>query len=344
MNRAARRTDRHTAHVVNRVQEVLLSKRIQNHPLIVAVSGGADSVALLTALALLRRPLDLRLHVAHFDHRLRPDSADDAKWLEDYCRRQGFDFICGTPDAIPPKTHVEAWARTQRYRFLDARARQVGARWIAVAHTANDQAETVLHHVLRGTGLKGAAGIPMTRRLRSGARLIRPCLMLTRRELLACLEEQGVPFRNDPSNDDPKFTRNRLRNRLLPLIEEQFNPKASLALYRLAEQSQAVAHLIRRQATKLLKASLLDQSETHVRLKADAFIRRNSVLVQEAAVVLWTRQHWPRVGMSSAHWKRIGQLLRGRGPTRIELPGGVTGSRRGGLVSFERTASQLPQG
>jgi tRNA(Ile)-lysidine synthase len=342
MSRTARRTDRQTLHVVNRVQEVLLSKRLQNQPIVVAVSGGADSMALLAALSLLQRPLELRLHVAHFDHRLRAESAEDASWLEEYCRRKGFDFTCGTPDVTPPKTHVEAWARTQRYRFLDARARQAGARWIAVAHTANDQAETVLHHVLRGTGLKGAAGIPMTRRLRSGARLIRPCLMLTRNDLLACLEEQGVPFRNDPTNDDPKFTRNRLRNRLMPLIEEHFNPKASLALYRLAEQSQAVAHLIRRQAAKLLKPAILDQSEAHVRLKSEVFARRNSVLVQEAAVVLWTRQHWPRVGMSSAHWKRIGHLLRGKGPARIELPGGVTGLRRGGLVSFERTASQLP--
>ena len=177
----------------------------------------------------------------------------------------------------------------------------------------------------------------MTRRLRSGARLIRPCLMLTRQELLDCLEEQGVSFRKDPSNDDPRFTRNRLRHRLLPLIEEYVNPKASLALYRLAEQSQAVAHLVRRQAMKLLRPAILDQSENQARLKIEPFTRRNRVVVQEAAVVLWTRQHWPRVGMSSAHWKRVGQLLRGKGPARIELPGGISVTRRGGLALFERS-------
>jgi len=336
MSKAVRRTDRRTLHVVNSVREVLLSKRIQNEPIVVAVSGGADSMALLTALAALQAPLELQLHVAHFDHRLRPDSADDARWLEEHCRRKGLNFNGGTPESPAPKTHIEAWARSARYTFLGSVARRVGARWIAVAHTANDQAETVLHHVLRGTGLKGAAGIPMTRRLRSGARLIRPCLGLTRRELVEHLEEQGVSFRNDPSNDDPRFTRNRLRHRLLPLIEEHVNPKASLALHRLAEQSQAVAHLVRRQAIKLLKPAILEQSETQARLKIEPFVRRNSVVVQEAAVVLWTRLHWPRVGMSSAHWKRVGQILRGKGPTRIELPGGVSGVRRGGLVSFER--------
>jgi tRNA(Ile)-lysidine synthase len=338
MNRAARKIDRQTLRVVNSVRDVLLSKRIQNEPLVVAVSGGADSMALLTALAALRGPLELQLHVAHFDHRLRPDSVDDARWLEEHCRRKGFDFTGGASDSPPPKTHVEAWARTARYAFLGSVARRVGARWIAVAHTANDQAETVLHHVLRGTGLKGAAGIPMTRRLRSGARLIRPCLMLTRRELLECLEEQGVSFRNDPSNNDPRFTRNRLRHCLLPMIEEHFNPKASQALYRLAEQSQAVAQLVRRQARKLLYSAILEKSETQIRLTSEPFVRRNTVVVQEAAVVLWTRLHWPRVGMSSAHWKRVGQLLRGKGATRIELPGGVIGVRRGGLVSFERSS------
>jgi len=342
MSRGARRTDRQSLVILNRVRDVFLSKGILNEPLIVAVSGGGDSMALLTMLASLQTALELRLHVAHFDHQLRPGSADDAQWLADYCRRKGFDFCCGTPDVPPPKSHIEAWARTQRYRFLEARAKQAGARWIAVAHTANDQAETVLHHVLRGTGLKGASGIPVTRRLRSGARLIRPCLMLTRTELKAWLEEQGVPFRNDPSNDDPRFTRNRLRHSLMPLIEEHFNPKASLALYRLAEQSQAVAHLIRLQARRLLRTALLDQSETHVRLSGEPFARRNSVVVREAAVVLWSRQHWPRVGMSAEHWKRIGQLLRGRGPLRIELPGGISGVRRGSLVAFERTVPPSP--
>jgi tRNA(Ile)-lysidine synthase len=336
MSRGVRTTDRHTGRIVNSVREVLLSKRIQNQPLVVAVSGGADSMALMTALAALAGPLELQLHVAHFNHRLRPESDEDAKWLEDYCRRKGVACISGVSECSSPKTHVETRARAARYAFLGSVARRVAARWIAVAHTANDQAETVLHHVLRGTGLKGAAGIPMTRRLRTGARLIRPCLMLTRHELLECLEEQGISFRNDSSNDDLRFTRNRLRHRLLPFIEEHFNPKVSQALYRLAEQSQAVALLIRRQATKLLKPAILDQSETQVRLRSEAFARKNSVVVQEAAVVLWTRLHWPRVAMSSAHWKRVGQLLRGKGPMRIELPGGVSGVRRGGLVSLER--------
>ena len=327
--------------VVAAVERVLIGRKVHDQPVVVAVSGGADSVALLAALNQLRTKLGLELIVAHFDHRLRAESGDDAAWVARLGRSLGLEVCVGVPSTEPPATHIEEWARGERYAFLQRVANDSKARWIAVAHTASDQAETVLHHVLRGTGLKGLSGIPQTRNLSDSVRLIRPCLSLERGELEAFLAEAGLEYRVDHSNADQRLTRNALRHSLLPEIRRRFNPRADQALVRLAEQSREAVRFLRKMARRALKAGHLETASGEIRLSMRAFEGLDELVVREVAVVSWPRQRCPRQKMTSGHWQRVAALLQGQGPMRGDWPGGVCGERRKGLVALSRVSGKL---
>jgi tRNA(Ile)-lysidine synthase len=178
---------------------------------LVSVSGGADSVALLSALLALAPTWRLTLHVLHVDHGLRADSARDA----DFVRALGARLGVRVDVAVVHVTtgSVEAAARAARYAALEAAADRVGAVRIAMGHTADDQAETVLMRVLEGSGVRGLAGIPAVR-----GRIIRPLLEARHVDAVAALTTDGVPWIEDPSNRDPRFFRNRVRHELLPLL------------------------------------------------------------------------------------------------------------------------------
>jgi tRNA(Ile)-lysidine synthase len=189
---------------------------------VVACSGGPDSLALLLALVALcagpkARFRGVRLHVAHLDHGLRGGAgAADAAFVADRCAALGVPCTIGAvteAERAAWRGSIEAAAREARYRFLRAVAAEVGAARIALGHTLDDQAETVLGHFLRGSGLDGLAGM----RPRSGD-IIRPLLGLRRSDTLAYCQAQGVVPRQDATNDDPRFSRNRLRHELLPLL------------------------------------------------------------------------------------------------------------------------------
>src|SRR5262249_25956730 len=120
--------------------------------------------------------------------------------------------------------NLESVAREARYGWLAEVAREAGAGWVATGHTADDQAETVLHRLRRGTGLRGLCGIPVRRPLAPGIEVVRPLLRVTRAQVLNYLRALGQDFREDRSNSDPRFTRNRIRHELLPLLAEHYNP------------------------------------------------------------------------------------------------------------------------
>lgn len=322
--------------VVDVVQTALERREVQNQRIVVGVSGGADSVALLRILCELREPARLTIAVAHFDHGLRADSADDSGWVQQLCGELHFECFLGAPMSPGPATHVEAWARKERYDFLTAVARNAEARWVATAHTSDDQAETVLHHIIRGTGLAGLAGMPVVRRLADDVRLIRPCLAISRASLRSYLLNCEQEFREDPTNSDLRFTRNRIRNEVLPFISERMGRNPSSALLKLAEQARGAAGLLRQHARRILRTALLEQDDHQVRLSSKAFTNASRIVVQEAAVQLWKRMDWPRREMTQRHWQRAAELIVGEPVTELQWPGGITGSRRGELVAFER--------
>lgn len=205
--------------------------------IVCAVSGGADSIALLWALYLLKEEWQLELSAAHFNHRLRGAESDaDEQFVRDFCSGYGIPLYVGSAQVVPGEKGLEAAARDARYGFF---ATLPGK--IATAHTADDNAETVLMHLVRGTGLKGLGGITPRR-----GNLIRPLLSVTRQEVLAFLEEYSLPHREDHSNATDQFLRNRLRHHVIPLLKEE-NPKLaenlSATALRLREDEAALQQL-----------------------------------------------------------------------------------------------------
>ena len=184
-----------------------------------AVSGGRDSMALLSFLEQLAAEEVFILHAAHYNHMLRPTADRDEDFVRLWCADRHIPLACGTCDvrawAREQGASLEDAARTLRYRFLEETADRVGAQRIATAHHVQDNAETVLLHLLRGTGLRGLGGIAPVR-----GRVVRPFLETDRRDIDAYVEENNIPYVEDESNADITFARNRLRIEVMPLLEK----------------------------------------------------------------------------------------------------------------------------
>jgi tRNA(Ile)-lysidine synthase len=211
---------------------------------VVALSGGPDSVALLDVMASLGRRAGFAVIAAHLDHALRPDSADDATFCRDLCAQLGAAFRTTRADvrarAVRDGGGLEEAARLERHAFLRRVKDEEGAVAIALAHTRDDQAETVLLRMLRGAGGLGLSAM----RPRAGD-LLRPMLALSRRDVLDHLAQRGLRWREDPTNADLKVARNRVRHELIPYLERHFNPALRDSLARtaavLAEESDVLA-------------------------------------------------------------------------------------------------------
>ena len=204
-------------------------------PLLVGVSGGADSVALLHALVQLGR----KPHVCHLNHQLRgADSDADAEFVRQLAQKHGLPFTIEKRDVAAlvaeRKLSLEDAARRARHEFFAAVAERTGIKTLALAHTADDQVETFLLRLLRGAGATGLSGMEVERQL-GGVRVIRPLLGVRRSEILKYLAAEKLPWREDASNADVRFTRNRIRHVLLPLLEREFNPAVRDTLLRTAE-------------------------------------------------------------------------------------------------------------
>lgn len=265
-----------------------------------AVSGGADSMALLFALYLLKEKLQITLSAAHFNHGLRGAESDrDEAFVRDFCAGFGIDFICGRSQVAAGEKGLEAAAREARYGFLENLPGKV-----ATAHTADDNAETVLMHLVRGTGLKGLGGITPVR-----GNLIRPMLTVTRQEVLAFLEEYSIPYVTDSSNETDDFLRNRLRHHVMPFLQQE-NP-------RLAENLSAMAQELRQDEQTL--QDLAAQGDWTV-----TCLRQMPPAVQSRALA----QLLVRSGVREperAHIDLARSLVDSHNPSaQAQFPGGVT--------------------
>jgi len=221
-----------------------------NSSILVAVSGGPDSVCLLHLLFILSRKWPLKLAAAHFDHRLRgAESQRDMNFVRMLCKENAISFYTSEADikaeAKRMKKGIQETARRFRYAFLKDVAQREGFNLIATGHTCDDQAEEVLFRLLRGAGPSGLSGI----RLKRNDGVIRPLLFCRKAEILEHLKKYGIPYVTDSSNKSLKYTRNRIRT-LIPLIEKDINPSAVHAVYRasrlLAEENRAILEMAER--------------------------------------------------------------------------------------------------
>lgn len=304
--------------------------------ILVAFSGGADSTALLAALAELR-PENAGdcVVAAHFNHGLRgADSDADAAHCVETSRQLGVRCEVGTGHtaalAEQQGDGVEAAARDERYRFLEATAARLGLRYIATAHTLDDQAETVLHRLLRGTGLAGLAGMRRARSAAGGAiGLVRPLLEFRREELRHYLAARGLTFRTDASNSDVRFTRNRIRNELLPQLARDYNPRIVESLARLATQADELREVVAGFIEPVVDALVRRADAAGCELDCTALAGAPRHLAREALVAVWRKQRLPEQAMGYAEWDALAAMALGDAPEKRMFPGGVTAERVG---------------
>ena len=226
-----------------------------------ALSGGADSMYLLCRLLEGRRAGGYRVCAAHYNHNLRCAAAADEQFVRDWCGAHEIPLLVGSGDVAGEARRsgdgLEARGRAMRYAFLEEAAEELDCQLIATGHHAGDNAETVLLHLVRGCGLQGLTGIPERR-----GRLIRPMLAITRGEILAYLNEHAVPHVEDESNSDPAYTRNFLRARVMPLLE-QVNPRAVEHMAAAAVLASAADPVALRAVGMLLDRAGLDGTAVH---------------------------------------------------------------------------------
>lgn len=360
-HRAARKPATMTHELEARVAAAFPPAHAADERVVVAVSGGPDSVALLRALAALRPAARDRLLVAHFNHGWRGAESDaDAAFVTRLADELRLPCVVGQahgpaastgpghqPAPLPAPSTDEAAARHARYEFLAATAHARAARWIALGHTADDQAETVLHHVLRGTGLAGLAGMPRVRALDEAVSLARPLLTVRRAEVLDYLARLGQPYRTDATNADPRWTRNWLRGDLLPRIAARYGPAASDALLRLAEQAAEAQAALAVWARERADAATVRRGPEGVELDCRPLAGLPRHVVREALVSVWEAQGWPRQAMGFAEWNALAALAAPEAadekqeparPTARTLPGGVDARRAGDRLTLTRRA------
>ena len=230
-----------STQMLHRIQKTIAGRHLlaPREHVLVAVSGGPDSVALLHALHALQSRYALSLTVAHLHHGIRGKRADaDARFVGALARRLGLRCVqarCDAPRlARRDAVSLEMAARQARYAFLARAARRVGATVVATAHTADDQAEPVLLKLARGAGPQGLSGIPYAT-TSEGVKVVRPLLDCSKSDLIAFLRDGGWKWREDETNRDAEFLRNRVRNEILPLLEARLNPQIRRALVRTAD-------------------------------------------------------------------------------------------------------------
>ena len=238
---------------------------------VVALSGGPDSSALL--LALHETVPEMLAGAAHFHHGLRgADANADVSFCAGLCARLGVPLAVELGKVTPAGRSPQAAARADRYVFLETTCGDFDAGYLAVAHTADDQAETVLGRVLRGTSVDGLAGIPATRTLASGVTIVRPLLKVTRAEVESYCAERQITPRQDPSNAGTKYVRSRLRQ-AMPAIAANFNPRLHDALRRLSDNARVDSDYISAGVTELWgRAVVTHEPGTTISLSVAALV------------------------------------------------------------------------
>lgn len=297
----------------------------KNSPILVGVSGGPDSVFLWHRLLELGFPVV----IAHFDHGLRPDSRADAEWVKEQASRLNCRFILGQGDvetyAKQSGLSLEAAARQMRYHFLFEAAEANKCQAVAVGHTADDQVETVLLHLLRGSGLKGLCGMRfrmIIAEFSASIPLVRPLLGVWRRDIEVYLAQNKIAFRQDTTNRDPRFLRNRVRHELLPILDT-YNPQIRRHLWQMSFSLQADYQIVDHVVQNAWQRCLGEERPDYLTFKRAEFcaeaegVRAN--LIKEAA----GRFSRDLYGSNFVSITRVIRFIQDGQPGQVEMEGGV---------------------
>ncbi len=328
------------------------AQALARHPIVsqgcvVAVSGGPDSVGLLHAVVDVFRAAGSTavLVVCHMNHGLRgAESEGDEAFvrsllatLVEQSAVPRLQLACTRMDvagrAHSHKENLEAMARKLRYAWLAEQARIHEVRWVLTAHTLNDQAETTLFHILRGTGIRGLRGMRPIRRLADGIRLYRPWLTIEKADILAYLNERGLEYRTDSSNLDPRFTRNRLRQDLLPKLQADYNGRIQDALAGLARHARHACSLLNAQAKRMLEKAEKPHVEGLLIFETEALKQLSLESLQSLYAYVWRREGWPRGHMGWREWESLARWTHSPS-TGLDLPDGIRAVKKRGVVQL----------
>ncbi|MGL6225074.1 MAG: tRNA lysidine(34) synthetase TilS [Thermoguttaceae bacterium] len=302
---------------------------------LLAVSGGADSVAMLRLFEAELKNVrerdgkpDCSLAVAHLNHGLRgEESEQDAVFVRDLAEQFSLPYFEKRLESVDWSTvsngSFEADAREIRYDFLRKTASGCGLRLIAVAHTKDDQVETVLHRIIRGTGLAGLAGIPAVRPLNEAVAVIRPLLSVSRVEILHYLQELGQNFRTDSSNESTDWTRNRIRHELLPFLRDRFNPNIEEAVLQLASIANDQQCWIDELTEELYEKTVQVQQNSQIVLDLDRLAGHNVVFIRQLLRRVWKQNHFPLQEMGFTKWSLLSTDIVNRSAVKRQYPGDV---------------------
>ena len=305
--------------------------------ILAAVSGGADSLCLLMILLGLRRMMQFRLCAVHVEHGIRgADSREDALFVENFCREHQVPcriFHCNALEySREHKMTVEEGARKLRYEFFDQAAGEFGADKIAVAHNRNDCAETMLFHLIRGTGLKGLGGIRPVR-----GKIIRPLLCAERKEIEAYLASAGQAFCQDKTNGELDYARNKLRLQVFPVLEE-VNSQAAAHMTQAAAMTAEVLELLE-DLTREAGEKYVAREEKGLRISAK--LRNERPILQKSLlhrILIETAEN--ERDITAVHVQKLSELFELQAGRRLDFPYGVTAERVYEGIFLQKNAAE----
>ena len=321
---------------MNRVHEEILKRwpidRWKCSTIVVALSGGPDSVALLRALHEIvlddATAVQTRLVVAHLNHRARGIESDrDEEFVKELASELKLEFRGGSI-AVPDPQSSEADWRNLRLSFLKNMAQEVQAKWIATGATADDSVETMLHHLFRGSGPAGLAGIRVQRDVSADLTLVHPMIGLWKDELLEYLESLNQAYRIDLTNLGCDYTRNRIRNECIPYLE-QFTASDSLKkrLHNAAELIRQEHEVIEKLAWKWVDSPAIRWGQNAIEVDWKDASELDWSVLQCAFVEIWHRLNWPLGQIGFSHWERVRQWIESARttshPRKMQLPGPI---------------------
>jgi tRNA(Ile)-lysidine synthase len=301
-----------------------------------AVSGGADSMTLLSVLHRLSGSMRFTLAAAHFNHRIRASAGDELEHVRRAAESLGIPFHWGEEDvpAIAKQMgdSLEEAARKRRYVFLHAKAAEIGAGRIATGHTRTDHIETVLMRIVRGTGLRGLAGIPVRR----GA-VVRPLIEIEHEDTVSYCRSRGIAYVDDPSNKDTRFFRNRVRTELLPLIESEYHPGVRENLARLADIARTALENVRQRTRPLIAENLARAGEDRWELATRGFRRLDAFELSVLFGDIFAEEMLCDMDFTRVHYEELARLVLESGSSgkMVSLPG-MTARKEHGRIVFER--------
>lgn len=295
--------------------------------IVVGVSGGADSVCLLQLLYEIQEEWGLSLSVVHIDHGIRGQEArDDAAYTEQLAERMSLPFFLvkkNVPELARElgKTEEEA-GRELRYQEFERIRKEQGADWIAVAHHEDDQAETILFQVLRGSGVRGLSGMAPRRE-----RIVRPLLGMTRREIEEYLQREQLLYRQDSTNEDTSYSRNYIRKELLPQLEQRLNQQVVRHLAEMAGDVRQWREFIESRAKPVAKR-IIRREEDGISLEIEELLKEEKVIQDEVLRSFFSQGIKGTKDILRIHYRQVHELLHKETGKRLELPGRSVIERR----------------